>query len=521
MSCDGAHRGCGPEEEVLRVGTWNISDWTVPKATVVATEVGAHVLALQETHLSSLTLERAHTSARALGLHLHHGRPVWTARGESFGRSCGVGFVTMQGVAVTPVLPVGAAWRQLHAVGRLHAVRLAPRPALPRGLLLLSIYAPLQPQTAERVRFNRALLEVTHTLDLQTPTLLLSDFNGSICPPRDYLGSTGRSRAACALLTQLLGPGAAWVDVHAALLPAPLPWTFQSVDTRNRLSASRIDLILVNQAALPLVDSASVLSSVRDGGHSPVLLSLRLGSATGINWRRPVPRLPPLLRLPSAELSASPDWTALLDTWSTSIPVQRVLSPDASETLDSLSRCLREALLHLVTLAGGWVVRPPHRRLAYDSDALRSVRRRLAALYRLDTLIRRATPSGPGCWPTSWSRLLDQLRSSGLHLSATSIPSLHLAVAAAVQDHRAEIARLNREMRVDPGWRRPGGTDRASSTTGSRRPGLRGAPCRSSTRLACSAPPSAPWCGSGPRCCSSSSWGRPPWGSARSLGRCT
>ena len=296
------------------MGTWNISHWTVPKVTVAATEVGAHVLALQETHLSSLPLEHVHTSAHALGLHLHHGRPVTTARGEYFGRSCGVGFVTMRGIAITPALPVGAAWRQLHALGRLHAVRLAPRPALPCGLLLLSIYAPLQSQAAERARFNRALLEVTHTLDLQTPTLLMGDFNGSICPSRDNLGASGGSRPACALLTQLLGPGAAWVDVHATMLPAPLPWTFHNTDTRDRLSASRIDLVLANQAALPLIVSASVLSNIRDGGHSPVLVSLQLGSAAGVDWKRPLPQLPPLLRLPSADLLASAEWAALVDT---------------------------------------------------------------------------------------------------------------------------------------------------------------------------------------------------------------
>ena len=87
--------------------------------------------------------------------------------GGTFGRSCGVGFLAAAGLALVPVLPVGAAWRRLHCLGRLHAVRVAPRPGLPQGLLLFSIYAPLQTrqQQAERARFIEAIKEVVHGLD--------------------------------------------------------------------------------------------------------------------------------------------------------------------------------------------------------------------------------------------------------------------------------------------------------------------------------------------------------------------
>ena len=88
--------------------------------------------------------------------------------------------VTSSGVSVSPVPPSGAAWRMLHAVRRLHVVRLPPRPGLPHGLLLVSLYAPLSTQPVDRTQFDAALLEFTHALDMQTPTLLLGDFNGSI-----------------------------------------------------------------------------------------------------------------------------------------------------------------------------------------------------------------------------------------------------------------------------------------------------------------------------------------------------
>ena len=128
---------------VVCIGTWNMSHWVPGKAQVMAAEVQAAILAVQETHLATFALECAHQTARRVGLRLHHGHPAQEVTGTVYGRSCGVGFVTAQGVAVSPVVPKGAAWRQLHAMRRLHALQLAPRPGLPRGLLLFSVYAPL------------------------------------------------------------------------------------------------------------------------------------------------------------------------------------------------------------------------------------------------------------------------------------------------------------------------------------------------------------------------------------------
>ena len=123
--------------------------------------------------------------------------------------ACGVGFLAKQGL-VFPVVPAGAAWRRLHAMSRLHAVRVAPRPGLPHGVLLFSVYTPLQvrAQQAVRAQFVSLMLELCHTLDMQVPTLLLGDFNGSADPPRDFLSASRLKRAVCPLLTQLLGPGA-------------------------------------------------------------------------------------------------------------------------------------------------------------------------------------------------------------------------------------------------------------------------------------------------------------------------
>ena len=123
----------------------------------------------------------------------------------------------------------------------------------------------------------------------------------------------------CPLLAALVGPGAAWVDMHRALL-AEVSWTFRNVDSSGKLSASRIDLILANHAAMPLVQSASVLESVSDGGHSPVLVWLAVQGPVVLPWHRPLPRLPEMLQLDHSSWHTpphGPHW------WSNGLPAHR------------------------------------------------------------------------------------------------------------------------------------------------------------------------------------------------------
>ena len=51
-------RGPASQAETLRVGTWNMSHWSVAKLAFLASSGIADVLALQETHLAPLPLER-------------------------------------------------------------------------------------------------------------------------------------------------------------------------------------------------------------------------------------------------------------------------------------------------------------------------------------------------------------------------------------------------------------------------------------------------------------------------------
>ena len=431
----------------LRVGTWNMSGWRAAKARAVFAEVSVDVLALQETHLAAMPLQWAHGTMREVGGHLHHGHPVRAVGRGAFGRSCGVGFVTLPGVAVLPVLPVGAAWRWLHAVGRLHAVRLAPRAGLPRGLLLVSVYAPLQTrqQGVDRRKFVAAMQEVTHVLDLQEPTLLMGDFNGSVCPGRDFHGESAARREACPLLAHLLGPGGAWVDVHASLINDSLPWTFQSLDQSGKLSASRIDLILANHVAMRLVRGARVLTDIRDGGHSPVLVDILFTGPASICWHRPQPKLPPLLQLSSTELRGSSEWQDLLLRWSAS--PEFLQTQVANHSANSLSRALAGALQHLVALAGGWVTRPAARRQAYDSSDIRKVRGRLHTLHAVETLARPLATLSMGCWPRPLVLLCDRLLRQKVALPRDSLGALRVAVTREIKAAREKLDELNRQQR--------------------------------------------------------------------------
>ena len=151
------------------------------------------------------------------------------------------------------------------------------------------------------------------------------------------------------------------MDVHTSLLGEDVPWTYQHTDHTGKLSASRIDLILASHSAMGLVCDASVLSDIRDGGHSPVVVDIIFTGSPSISWQRPQPRLPPLLQLSSPELRGSPEWQDLMSRWCQSPQAMQLQLADPSTR--SLSAALDAALRHLVTMAGGWVTRPAARGL--------------------------------------------------------------------------------------------------------------------------------------------------------------
>ena len=105
------------------------------------------------------------------------------------------------------------------------------------------------------------------------------------------------------------------------------------------------------------------------------------------------------------------------------------------------------ALQHLVALAGGWQLRPPTRRTAYDSNATRRLRSELILLRRLQSLVQRQQPLSPGPWPHPWLQLIQRLQPLGITLPQSSVPSLLIALRDLCGVRQAALDKLNREMR--------------------------------------------------------------------------
>ena len=277
---EGPHPGPAVGEPI-RLGSWNCSYWTSSRLSSLQ-PLGLALCALQETKLADIPLENARGALKRAGNTLHHGQASAVRRAGFLGDKAGVGFLISPGIAVSPLLPRGPAWRRLHAMARIHGVAVPPHPGLPRGIHLFSMYAPLQ-DDAQRIGFNAEFLEMISSLDMQVPTIFLGDFNGTISPERDYNSGTG---LVCPLLSRLLGPGGPLLDLQLVVSPAAFEFTFR----RARLdttSYSCCDLALWNRAVLGLVSRVYVEPGVMDGGHCPIVVELRDHSAWAMCWRRP------------------------------------------------------------------------------------------------------------------------------------------------------------------------------------------------------------------------------------------
>ena len=134
--------------------------WSASRLQAITEDLDGSVLAVQETHLLPVKLERAHCAARRAGCRMVHGRAVLAKVGRATdGQHLGVGFVVREAVVTQPVLPTGAAGRMLHATRRLCMLRLPPSLAMPQGLMLASFYAP-QAKSEDAPRFRAAVIEV-------------------------------------------------------------------------------------------------------------------------------------------------------------------------------------------------------------------------------------------------------------------------------------------------------------------------------------------------------------------------
>lgn len=78
--------------EVVRLGTWNVSGWSAERWGPIAS-LDVQLLALQETKLASIPLERVREAAKRRGFTLHHGKASAVRRAVIHGNSCGVGIL--------------------------------------------------------------------------------------------------------------------------------------------------------------------------------------------------------------------------------------------------------------------------------------------------------------------------------------------------------------------------------------------------------------------------------------------
>ena len=429
---------------LLRVGTWNVSGWTPEKLSVIS-RLGVQLLAVQETHLSIAGLESARFYIHGQGWSLHHGHPAPTPLGRVHGVRCGVGVLAAPGFAVNPLYPRGSPWARLNQQARLTAVEIPPRRDLPRGLRIFSIYVPLE-QDPELKAFQQALMNLVADMDMQVPTMLLGDFNGSVDPMRDY--RRGADRRASPLLTSLLDPLGPFLDLQLEVSPHLWGYTFHSSRV-DGAALSRIDLVLGNRAAVGLVERVHVACGVLDVEHMPVLVDLRQAHLA-LPWTSPRPRLPSLLQLTATDLCKSKQWSDLVAQWQCSRAYTALVGLPPSASAQALSSALSTALEGLVDLAGGWQCRSTTPRAAYDSTVIRQLRRSLRLLGEARACMQRdLLAARPGCFSHPLQTSLQQLRKRRLLPPSGPLPTLLLWADQSIRAHRAELTAARTALRRD------------------------------------------------------------------------
>ena len=198
--------------------------------------------------------------------------------------------------------------------------------------------------------------------------------------------------------------------------------------------------MLANRAALPLIQSFKVLSDIRDGGHCPIEISLNVRPLK-IHWDPPRPQPPDCLMHPVSELRTSKEHQELLKKWTESEMFRKL---DATPA-EHLGPAVKEALDHLVALAGGWSNARAILKLAYDSKAVRALRKELRALNFADSQLRR-WPAGPSPKPFLVEQALRKLAAVGISLDGDRT-SLTVKVRGCIRDRRQRLNEILAAMR--------------------------------------------------------------------------
>ena len=245
-----------------------------------------------------------------------------------------------------------------------------------------------------------------------------------------------------------MGPGTPWKDALLAVSPGQFDWTFCRHGALGEMK-SRCDLIITNSAALCMIESVVVVAEHRIGGHAPVVARLRT-EGMSIDWWPGRAALPEVLRQPRLLLEGSAEWDALVCKWRVSEAGKAALEPPAELGAGAYWMLLRDALLHLVVLAGGWRESKPHRRAAYESNVVRRLRRQVGLLWKMKSMFMKmdtATCAGP--WPYSLHRIAGELRT--LVVSGLDVPLVRLGKALSdnIQYINGKIRKVAAEERAE------------------------------------------------------------------------
>ena len=201
--------------KTLKLYTYNMFSWTHARGEEIMDWDG-DIVALQETKLDQQYLEKARSFCSARNWTIYHGSPSPVCPKMKRGNKRGVGVLTSPGLALQPVKPNSPTWTKLNGMGRIVVVKMPPTVDLPRGVWIISVYAPLQ-SDPQRKAFNALFWETLCEWDMQIPMIMLGDWNGQF----------DANHATCPLLMKLLGPGGPFLDAHD-LLKVDVGFTYYS-----------------------------------------------------------------------------------------------------------------------------------------------------------------------------------------------------------------------------------------------------------------------------------------------------
>ena len=407
----------------LKVVCFNMFSWTPARADEIMGWDG-DVFALQETKLDRNHLDNARRFCSARQWNLYHGMPSPTCAKMKRGNQLGVGILSSPGLALQPVKPNSPTWTRVNSMGRVVVAKLPPSDSLPRGLWIASVYAPLQ-GSPQREAFNTLFWELVCEWDMQTPVVMLGDWNGSF----------GDHQTTCPLLMKLIGPGGPFADAHD-LVRSEVQFTYYSDG-----GGTRIDRILVNGAAQRLVVGAGC--EWREWGHCPLWVKLNVKSPK-FNWYPPRKRLPDVLHQPTSILEQDEKWIKAKEKLTKSQQWDKTLRRLRSSNLDVVSESIQKCMDFLVQEVGGWTEVKIQRK-AYSSKRVRDNAARINTLRKLLGSIQ----DGVGSWSRQTTEAISQLKKLKISLSTSNAVDLKRSAKAKLWELTRENKTAIEEMRKE------------------------------------------------------------------------